>query len=71
MNPSEIQRGLSAVCWHLPVGDLVLSTQETDEVLKAEDGNFSFLFPVQRRVGVNLNWWGQAIFSVVFLSDFY
>lgn len=49
----------------------MLSTQETDEILKAEDGNFSFLFPVQRGVGVNLNWWGKDIFSVLFLSNFY
>lgn len=68
MDPSEIWWGFSTVWRHLPAED---STQETDEVSRAEDGNFFFFFPAQREVGVNLNWWGQDIFSIVFLSNYY
>lgn len=42
MDPSGILQGSSTACWHLPGEDLVLSTQEMDEVLNAEGDLFPF-----------------------------
>lgn len=59
---------LSAGTCQLKIWRSVPRNQMKFRKLKME---ISFLFPAERGVGMNLNRWGQVIFSFVFLSNFY